>query len=101
MDPSFVALYWNSPLAAREIAGLAVTSAGLYSLSTRKIGAVPVPVPPLDEQREIVRRARDLSDSLDPIDEGLNQAAGRIERSSHALLAKASRGEIATAASVA
>lgn len=60
MNPRFVDLFWNSPVGSSEIAALAVTSSGLYSLSTKKIGAVLVPVPPLVEQDAIVDRVHEL-----------------------------------------
>lgn len=94
MHPRFVELFWNSPLGAREIAALAVTSAGLYSLSTKKIGAVPVPVAPLDEQREIVRRAVQLLQLADVLRSRIDAASKRLDRSSQAVLAKAFRGEL-------
>lgn len=94
MDPQFVEMFWNSPIGAREIASLAVTTAGLYSLSTKKIGAVPIPVPPLDEQQEIVRRANQLMALAESLNDRINSANGRVERSSQAILAKAFRGEL-------
>jgi type I restriction enzyme S subunit len=94
MDPQFVDLFWNSPLGAREIASLAVTSAGLYSLSTKKIGAVPVPVPPLDEQREIVQRVGHFMTTAEALLERIASAARGIDRSTQAVLAKAFRGDL-------
>lgn len=94
MDPDFVGLFWNSPIGSREIAALAVTTAGLYSLSTRKIGAVPVPVPPIDEQHEIVRRASRLLASADALKARIDAAGRGVDRSSQAVLAKAFRGEL-------
>lgn len=72
MNPEFVDLFWNSPVASNEIAALAVTSSGLYSLSTKKIGSVLVPVPPLAEQEEIVRRMTAMTAVVESV-------TGRIE----------------------
>ncbi len=96
MEPRFVDLFWNSPIAAREIAALAVTSAGLYSLSTKKIGSVPVPVVPIDEQREIIGRAEGLLAIADSVIAQVAAASVRVERSGQAVLAKAFRGELVT-----
>jgi len=96
MNPQFVELFWNSPIGAREIAALAVTSAGLYSLSTKKIGAVPVPVAPIEEQEEIVRRATALLATADALLVRVTMAARKVDRTSQALLAKAFRGELIT-----
>lgn len=94
MDPDFVELFWNSPIGSREIASLAVTSAGLYSLSTKKIGAVPVPVAPMAEQREIVRRASQLLAATENLASRIDHAGRDLDLSSQALLAKAFRGEL-------
>lgn len=94
--PRFVDLYWNSPIGSREISALAVTSAGLYSLSTKKIGSVPVPIPPIEEQVEIVRRVDQLLAVADRLQQRVEAALRRVERSSQAVLAKAFRGELVT-----
>lgn len=94
LNPEFALLFWNSPVGAREIAALAVTSSGLYSLSTRKIAAVPVPVPPPDEQDEIVRRAAALIGAAEAIGAKVDSAARSVRRTSEACLAKAFRGEL-------
>jgi hypothetical protein len=94
VDPRFVGLFWNSPIGSQEIGALAVTSAGLYSLSTKKIGSVPVPVAPLEEQREIVRRVYQLLEAADRLQRQIETAARRVDLSSQAVLAKAFRGEL-------
>lgn len=94
MEPRFVDLFWNSPIGSREISSLAVTSSGLYSLSTKKVGAIPVPVAPLAEQREIVRRASELLTFADNLLRLVEKASHSVERSSHAVLAKAFRGDL-------
>lgn len=99
MIPDFLELFWNSPIGAREVASLAVTSAGLYSLSTKKIGAVPVPVPPLDEQREVVRQAEALLAVADSVAARVADAQQRVGRSSQAVLAKAFRGDLVATSS--
>jgi type I restriction enzyme S subunit len=94
MDPRFLQLFWNSPLGAREIAALAVTSSGLYSLSTKKIGSVLVPVPPLAEQHIIVERASEVLRVSHHIEAGIARAKASAERLSQSILAKAFRGEL-------
>lgn len=92
MNPRFVELFWNSPIGASEIASLAVTSAGLYSLSTRKIGAVLVPVPPLAEQEEIVRRVTSMTAVVVSVSRLIEAAESGIEAMGQAVLAKAMGG---------
>lgn len=93
-ESRFIDLVWNSPLGAREIREHAVTSSGLYSLSAGKIGAFVLPVPPGEEQREIVRRAERLLSMADDLIVRVETASRQVERSSQAVLAKGFRGEL-------
>jgi type I restriction enzyme, S subunit len=93
-DPEYVNAFWNSPIGAREIADLAVTSAGLYNLSVGKVAAFPVPVPPLEEQREIIKRIAALMKMADELLGRISLVASTVERSSRSVLAKAFRGEL-------
>jgi type I restriction enzyme, S subunit len=52
--PSFCASYWNSPRGAGEVLRLAGSTSGLYTLSVSKVGRLPIPLAPLDEQIRIV-----------------------------------------------
>lgn len=54
LDARFLNLYWNSPPAARRVRAVAASTSGLYTLSTSKVKAVPIPVPPLEVQQAIV-----------------------------------------------
>ena len=47
-------LVWNSPTCAVEVQRVAATTSGLYTLSTRKVGSIAIPVPPRETQSEIV-----------------------------------------------
>lgn len=92
--PEFVNAYWNSPVGAGLIGQVAVTTAGLYSLSTQKIARIPVPLAPLEEQKEIVHRLEALFKLADVIEKRVAAASLRAERLTQAILAKAFRGEL-------
>lgn len=94
IEPDFAAMYWNSPIGAREISKLAVTSSGLYSLSVKKIAAVPVPVAPLAEQREVVRRTKALLHMTDQLAGRVRRASVAVGRTSQAVLTRAFRGDL-------
>jgi type I restriction enzyme S subunit len=72
-EPEYLNLYWNSPSGVSQISSKAVTTTGLYSLSTRKVGEIEIPLPPRLEQREIVRRARRVLSVVDNIERSLSQ----------------------------
>jgi type I restriction enzyme, S subunit len=73
---------------------VAVTTSGLYSLSTAKIAKLPVPIRSLAEQREIVRRVEALFKLADSVEERVAAVTLRAEKLMQAILAKAFRGEL-------
>lgn len=54
LDPAYLELFWNSPSAARRVQGVASSTSGLHTLSTGKLKGLPVVLPPIEEQRQIV-----------------------------------------------
>lgn len=92
--PEFVNAFWNSPVGIEQVTSTAVTTSGLYSLSTGKIASLMIPVPGRDEQAEIVRRVESLFGLADSIESRLVEATAQIERTTQAILAKAFRGEL-------
>jgi len=57
MDSGFLALFWNSPTGRRIVQAAASSTSGLHTLSVAKVSRMPVPVPPLAQQRAIVAEA--------------------------------------------
>jgi type I restriction enzyme, S subunit len=60
----------------------------------RVVLSQPIPLPPLPEQHEIVRRVEALFAWADAVEERVAAARGRVEKLTQAVLAKASRGEL-------
>ncbi|MGW0600603.1 restriction endonuclease subunit S [Streptomyces sp. NPDC002776] len=52
VEPRWVQLVTQSPIWRRAIEKYAASSAGQYNLSAETLGQLPVPIPPLDVQRE-------------------------------------------------
>jgi type I restriction enzyme S subunit len=92
--PAYLELYWDSPVASRAIADLAVTTAGLYNLSVGKIARVPVAVPPYEEQQEIVRRVKATLGNVDRLVGNISSASAALDGAVRGALAKAFRGEL-------
>jgi type I restriction enzyme S subunit len=63
-------------------------------LNLADVRRVPVPLPPLAEQDEIVRRVESLFAMADALKANYESASSRVERLNPALLAKAFRGEL-------
>ncbi|ACL16255.1 restriction endonuclease subunit S [Methanosphaerula palustris] len=92
--PQYVNLYWNSPLGSELSSGAAVTTSGLYTLSTKKIAQLPIPLPPISEQHEIVRRVGLLFERADAIEREVVAAGRRCERLTQAVMIKAFSGRL-------
>ena len=54
LRPRFLSYFWNSPATADLLMSVASSTSGLYTLSTGKLRNVPVPVPTLAQQDEVV-----------------------------------------------
>jgi type I restriction enzyme S subunit len=63
-------------------------------LTKAALNRIPVPLPPLAEQREIVARVSALFARADAIDARLTAARTAADRLTQAVLAKAFRGEL-------
>jgi type I restriction enzyme S subunit len=70
------------------------TGSGIAHLTGVSLARVPVPLSPIEEQREIVRRVDQLLKLADVLKQRIEAASKRVERSSHAVLAKAFRGDL-------
>jgi len=55
---------------------------------------LPIPVPPIEEQKEIVRRVRELFQFADQIEHRYQKAKTHIDNLTQSILAKAFRGEL-------
>ncbi len=57
LNPRYLSLVWHSRKVRGQLESQARTTAGIYKVNQSMIGAVELPVPPLDIQRQIVRVA--------------------------------------------
>ena len=71
-----------------------VSGSAQPKLNQKNLNTIPVPVPPADEQTEIVRRVETLFAFADRLEARLAQAQTAATRLTPALLAKAFRGEL-------
>ncbi|MBE8992628.1 restriction endonuclease subunit S [Nostoc sp. LEGE 12450] len=63
-------------------------------ISLQRFRSMPLPIPPLDEQQEIVRRVESLFAYADRLEAHYQAACTQIKRLTPVLLAKAFRGEL-------
>ncbi len=95
--PRFLNLYWNSPHAIRRITEVAASTSGLYTLSTSKVKAVPVPVPPIATQHAVVAEAERQSTILDSMAETIDSGLRRTHGLRQAILRDAFSGHLVRA----
>lgn len=92
-DSKYAELVMNSEVVfsqARE----RISGIGTPDLHLVEIRDFRIPLPPLPEQKEIVRRVEDLFKFADSIEERFNQAKAQVDKLTNSILAKAFRGEL-------
>ena len=94
VDSHYLAYFWDSPIMRSQIESRAHTTAGIHKISQKDIAALTLPLPPLHEQHEIVRRVEALFKLADAIEKRVELATKRAEKLTQAILAKAFRGEL-------
>lgn len=93
-DPDYVALYFNTSPVRYHIETSFVSSAGQKTVNQRILGDIPIPLPPLPEQRRIVAKLDRLSARSRAAREHLDRVAKLAARAKQAVLAAAFRGEL-------
>jgi type I restriction enzyme S subunit len=87
LDPEFLAMVLASPLLRRQIEMPARSTSGVNNINTDEVRGLIVPIPPLDEQREIVTRISEMFDSANILLTRIEAASRRVDRCSQAVLA--------------
>lgn len=95
-EPRFFSWYGNT-IGSAYFVDQGKQTVNLASLNMSTLKALPVPIPSPAEQREIVRRVGRLLSGASEVAMRVENAGNRIGRSHHAVLAKASRGDLLVA----
>jgi type I restriction enzyme S subunit len=94
VDPHFFAFCITACEPVVEQARQLTSGSTRDFLNQRILGSIIYPLPPLGEQREIVRRVDALFKLADGIEQRVKAATARAEKLTQAILAKAFRGEL-------
>ncbi len=89
----YLSIWLRSPMAQKLIQAN-ILSATQGKLALFRIKSLPVPLPPLAEQKEIVQQVETLFESIDPMVQEYQKASKLCDRLEQATLAKAFRGEL-------
>jgi type I restriction enzyme S subunit len=93
IDSRFVSYYANS-IGQEFFFEAGAQTVNLASVSMTKVKSLPVPIPPIAEQREIVHRVSRLLAFADAIEGRVASAVARAERLTQSILRKAVKGEL-------
>lgn len=93
-DPDFVNYWLNSSWGRAWAHHVKTDGVSQSNINATKLAAMPLPLPPLQEQREIVRRADALLAIADRLSVQVGRAETTLERIRKGSLAKAFRGEL-------
>ncbi len=92
--PSYINLALATYETRLQIEMPARSTSGVHNINSEEIGNLEIPLPPFEEQREIVCRARALFRLADEIKKRVDAAKMRVEKLTQAILAKVFRGEL-------
>jgi type I restriction enzyme S subunit len=93
-DPDFVNFWVNSAWGKAWAHQVKTDGVSQSNINGTKLGAMPLPLPPIEEQREIVRRASRMLELADGLLARIRMASRQVDRSSQAILGKAFRGDL-------
>jgi type I restriction enzyme, S subunit len=70
------------------------STSGVNNINSDEVRALTIPLPPLEEQQEIMSRLQRFTALADKIEARVQAATARVEKITQAILAKAFRGEL-------
>jgi type I restriction enzyme S subunit len=95
--PRYVCYWINSPWGRAWARAVRTDCVSQSNINGSKLLVLPLPAPPLAEQREIVQRIEALFALASRTEERLAAAAARVERLPRTILSRALRGELVRA----
>jgi len=94
VETEYISLYLQSFAGKKELQKNAKHAVNQSSINQQDVKAVLTPLPPLEEQREIVRRVQELFAWADSLETRYRKARTHFDKLAQATLAKAFRGEL-------
>ena len=92
--PEYLCGWINSPWGRQWAHSVRSDCNHQSNINVSKLRMMPVPLPPLDEQREIVRRMKEAFAFADTAEKAIDHALAEAERLPRAILERAMRGEL-------
>ncbi|ENY9359173.1 restriction endonuclease subunit S [Salmonella enterica] len=92
--PKYISYCLQSPQLRQIIENIARSTSGVNNINSKELASLEIPLPPLSEQHEIVRRVEQLFAWADTIEKQVNSALTCVNSLTQSILAKAFRGEL-------
>ncbi|CAN5164974.1 restriction endonuclease subunit S [soil metagenome] len=93
-DPQWAALVINSVIGRRYIATVRTQQVGQANVNGTKLAAMPLPLPPLQEQQRIVSEVEERLSVIDAMRASIERAERRSAALRRSILERAFRGEL-------
>jgi type I restriction enzyme S subunit len=93
-DPEYLIKYLNSQRGLNELRKNAKHAVNQSSINQQDVKAVTISLPPLKEQKEIIRQINKLFAFADKLEAHYNKAKEKIDKLPQSVLAKTFRGEL-------
>lgn len=94
VNPKYVWFLLNNSIIKEQFYSKAKSSAGINNINTEELSSTVIPLPPLEEQQEIVRRVESLFIMVDQIEQRYKKCKAYLDKLTQSVLAKAFRGEL-------
>ncbi|MEU8154923.1 restriction endonuclease subunit S [Micromonospora sp. NPDC048986] len=94
VDPDWVALVVASPIWRHQLEEAAASSAGQYNLNSKLLGHLPIPLPPLNEQRALLSGMSETGTFVDRVARASTAAERKAGALRASLLADAFAGRL-------
>ncbi|ETR95784.1 restriction endonuclease subunit S [Acinetobacter lactucae] len=94
VDSRYVAYCLQSPQLRQVIELIARSTSGVNNINSKELLGLKIPVPLLDEQREVIERIEKLHSFSESIEKQVQSALDRVSNLTQSILAKAFRGEL-------
>jgi type I restriction enzyme S subunit len=92
--PAYVEIYYQVGFVREDVLKNAKSSAGQNGISGKDLKDTTVLIPPIEEQKEIVRKVEELFHFADSIEARYQKAKAWFDKLPQSILAKAFRGEL-------
>ena len=94
--PKYLLYLLNSSNVKEQLFSSSKSTSGINNINTKELASIEIPLPPLEEQREIVSVLDSMLGKMEKEKEIIKEVKGKLDILEKSILAKAFRGELGT-----